>query len=95
MTIDINVMGGAASVNLACVADGEATAQAFLDDQVNTAKPLKSTIVTGRTTLSVPHEQCPVVVVIRSVQPTPVQVSFVRPAREATASLGGPLARCP
>jgi hypothetical protein len=94
MTIETDVTGGAAKVNLACLADGETTAQAFLDDKANTAKPLESEVVTGHATLKVPHEHCPVVVVIRSVQVTPVLVRFVRPAHEATESKGGPLARC-
>jgi len=94
MTIDVEVAGGAAKVNLACVAEAEATAQAFLDDKTNTAKPLKSELVSGHAVLKVPREHCPIVVVIRSVQPNPVTVSFVRPAREATESKGGPLARC-
>ena len=94
MTIETQVTGGAAKVNLACLAEGETTAQAFLDDKTNTAKPLKSEVVTGHATLRVPREHCPVVVVIRSVQATPVTVSFVRPAHEATESKGGPLARC-
>ena len=94
MTIETDVTGGAANVNLACLAEGEATAQAFLDEKTNTAKPLKSEVVTGHTTLKVPKERCPVVVVIRSVQPNPVTVTFVRPAHEATESKGGPLARC-
>ena len=94
MTIDTDVTGGAAKVNLACLADGETTAQAFLDEKTNTGKPLKSELVTGHARLKVPHEHCPVVVVIRSVQPTPVLVTFVRPAHEATESKGGPLADC-
>ena len=94
MTIDVAVAGGAAKVNLACVAEGEATAQAFLDEKTNTAKPIKAELVTGHAVLKVPKERCPVVVVIRSVQPNPVTVSYVRPAREAMESKGGPLARC-
>ncbi|MEO8844079.1 MAG: hypothetical protein ABI591_16270 [Kofleriaceae bacterium] len=94
MTIETEVAGGAAKVNLACLADGETTAQAFLDEKANTAKPLESQVVSGHATLKVPKERCPVVVVIRSVQPNPVTVSFVRPAHEATESKGGPLARC-
>jgi hypothetical protein len=94
MTIETDVTGGAAKVNLACLVEGEATAQAFLDGKTNTAKPLKSELVTGHATLKVPKEHCPVVVVIRSVQPNPVTVSFVRPAHESTESKGGPLARC-
>jgi hypothetical protein len=94
MTIETDVTGGAAKVNLACLAEGEATAQAFLDEKTNTAKPLKSELISGHATLKVPKEHCPVVVVIRSVQPNPVTVSFVRPAHEATESKGGPLARC-
>lgn len=94
MTIETEVTGGAAKVNLACLAEGEATAQAFLDDKPNTAKPLESELVSGRATLKVPKERCRVVVVIRSVQPNPVTVTFVRPQHEATESKGGPLARC-
>jgi hypothetical protein len=94
MTIETDVVGGAAKVNLACLAEGEATAQAFLDEKTNTAKPLKSEVVSGHATLKVPKEHCPVVVVIRSVQPNPVTVTFVRPQHEATESKGGPLARC-
>jgi hypothetical protein len=94
MTIDAEVTGGSAKVNLACISDAETTAQAFLDEKANTAKPIKSELVTGKAVLKLPKERCPIAVVIRSTQPTPVQVSFVRPAEEARAAKGGPLASC-
>jgi len=80
--------------NLACLKDAEVTAQSFLDNKPNIAKPLKAELVTGRMKLKLPAERCPVVLVIRSVQPQPVQLSFVRPKAEATRAAGGPLAAC-
>jgi len=94
LTIDVEVKGGAAKVNLGCVDEAEATAQAFLDQKDNTAKPIKSELVTGHAVLKAPRERCPVVVVLRSVQPQPVQISFVRPQREATAAAHGAFAQC-
>jgi hypothetical protein len=35
-----------------------------------------------------------VVLVVRSVQPQPVMLSFVRPQRETMRAAGGPLASC-
>lgn len=94
MTLDVDVKGGPAKVNLGCLAEAEQTAQAFLDNKQNTAPPIKSEVITGHAVLEAPRERCRVVVVLRSVQPAPVQVSFVRPAREATAAAGGPFADC-
>ena len=94
MTIDAEVSGGSAKVNLACISEAEATAQAFLDEKTNTAKPIKSEIATGKVVLKLPKERCPIAVVIRSTQPNPVTVSFVRPAEEAREAKGGPLAHC-
>lgn len=94
MTLDVDVTGGPAKVNLGCLDEAEQTAQAFLDDKANSAPPIKSALITGHAVLKAPRERCRVVVVLRSVQPAPVQVSFVRPAREATAAAGGPFAEC-
>jgi hypothetical protein len=94
LTIDVEVKGGSAKVNLGCVGEAEATAQAFLDQTESTGKPIKSELVTGHAVLKAPRERCPVVVVLRSVQPQPVQISFVRPQREATAAAHGAFALC-
>ena len=94
MTIDVRVKGGPAKVSLGCLAEAEQTAQAFLDDKPASAPPIKTDVITGHAVLEAPRERCKVVVVIRSVQPAPVQVSFVRPQREATAAAGGPDAEC-
>jgi len=94
LTLDVDVTGGALKVNLACVKDAEETALNFLADKPNTAKPIAAELVTGHAKLKLPHERCPVVLVIRSVQPQPVMLSFVRPQREAMRAAGGPLAAC-
>jgi len=94
LTLDVEVTGGSMKANLACAKEAELTAQNFLDNKPNTAKPLKAELVTGRMKLEVPAERCPVVLVMRSVQPQPVQLSFVRPKAEATRAAGGPLAPC-
>lgn len=94
LTLDVEVKGGAAKVNLACIKEAEETAQSFLDQKQNTAKPIKSELVTGHAVLKAPRERCPVALVLRSVQPQPVFVSFVRPQREATAAAHGPFAPC-
>lgn len=94
LTLDVDVTGGALKLNLACLKDAEETAQNFLENQPNTAKPIKADLVTGHAKLRLPHERCPIVLVARSVQPQPVMLSFVRPQREATRAAGGPLAAC-
>lgn len=94
LTFDVEVTGGALKVNLACAKEAEETAVNFLSDKPNTAKPLAAELVTGHAKLKLPHERCPVVLVIRSVQPQPVMMSFVRPQREAMRAAGGPLAAC-
>lgn len=94
LTLDVEVTGGAAKVNLACAKEAEETAQNFLDNKPNEAKAIAAELVTGHAKLKLPHERCPVVLVVRSVQPQPVMISFVRPQREATRAAGGPLASC-
>lgn len=94
LTLDVDVTGGALKVNFACLKDAEVTAQNFLDNKPNTAKPIKAELVTGHAKLKLPRERCPVVLVVRSVQPQPVMLSFVRPKAEATSAAGGPLASC-
>jgi hypothetical protein len=94
LTLDVEVTGGALKVNLACAREAEETAQNFLDNKPNDAKAIKAELVTGHAKLKLPHERCPVVLVVRSVQPQPVMLSFVRPQHEATRAAGGPLASC-
>ena len=94
LTLDVEVTGGSAKVNLACAKEAEETAQNFLDNKPNTATAIAAELVTGHAKLELPHERCPVVLVIRSVQPQPVMISFVRPQSEATRAAGGPLASC-
>lgn len=94
MTIDVEVTGGAARVNLACAKQAEQLAEQFLADQVSTAKPLKAELISGKGKLALPKEHCPIAVVIRSVMPQPVQVAFVRPQAESLREKGGPLAAC-
>ncbi|MBV8761074.1 MAG: hypothetical protein JO257_27510 [Deltaproteobacteria bacterium] len=94
MTIDVDVTGGPAKVSLGCQAEAEQTAQAFLDEKPGAAQPIKTEVITGHAVLHAPRERCPLYVVMRSVQPAPVQVSFVRPTREAMEASGGPFAEC-
>ncbi len=94
MSVDIEVTGGAARVNLACIKDAEVLADQYLADQVSTAKPLAAEIISGKGKLAVPKQRCQVAVVIRSVNPQPVQVAFVRPQAESIQEKGGPLAAC-
>ncbi|CAN5480136.1 hypothetical protein BH11MYX1_BH11MYX1_23920 [soil metagenome] len=94
MTLAVDVEGGSAQMYLACVDQAEVVAAAFLEGKPNNAKPLTSEVISGKGTLHAPKERCPVVVVVRSIQPTPVKFTFVRPAAEATASKGGPLLHC-
>ncbi len=94
MTINVEVQGGSAQMYLACLDQAEAVSQAFLDNKPNTAKPLAGEVISGKGTLHAPKEKCPVVVVARSIQPTAVQFTFVRPAAEAMQSKGGPLLQC-
>jgi hypothetical protein len=94
LTLDVDVTGGSLKLNLACQKEAEETAQNFLDNKPNTAKPIAAELVTGHAKLKLPRERCPVVLVARSVQPQPVMLSFVRPKPEATRAAGGPLAAC-
>ncbi len=94
MTIDVDVKGGSAQLYLACLDQGDVVAQAFLDAKPNTARPLAGEVISGKGVLHAPKERCPVVVIARSIQPTPVTLTFVRPAAEALASKGGPLLHC-
>jgi hypothetical protein len=94
MTLAVDVKGGSAQMYLACVDQAEVVAEAFLEAKPNNAKPLVGEVISGKATLHAPKERCPVVVVVRSIQPTPVSLTFVRPAAEATAAKGGPLLRC-
>lgn len=94
MTLAVDVHGGSAQMYLACVDQAEVVAAAFLDNKPNNAKPLAGEVISGKATLRAPKEKCPVVVVVRSIQPTPVSLTFVRPAAETTASKGGPLLHC-
>jgi hypothetical protein len=94
LTLDIEVTGGSLKVNLACAKEAEETAQNFLDNKPNEAKAIAAQLVTGHAKLKLPHERCPVVLVVRSVQPQPVMLSFVRPKQEAMRAAGGALASC-
>ncbi|MFT3697423.1 MAG: hypothetical protein QM831_30045 [Kofleriaceae bacterium] len=94
MSIDVDVTGGAARVNLACMKDAEQLAEQYLSDQVSTAKPLAAEVISGKGKLALPKQRCKVGVVIRSVMPQPVQVAFVRPQDEQIREKGGPLAAC-
>jgi hypothetical protein len=94
LTLDVEVSGGSLKVNLACLKEAEETAQNFLDNKPNEAKAIAGELETGHAKLKLPHERCPVVLVVRSVQPQPVMLSFVRPQSETMRAAGGPLASC-
>ncbi len=87
---------GPVRIGLACRDQAEAAAAAFLDGKPVEPKLIAEQVVTGKATLSIPAQRCPVSVVAMSVLPTPVTFDYVRPLAEAAnATTSGPLLRCP
>lgn len=87
---------GPVRIGLACRDQAEAAAAAFLDGKPIEPKLLADQVVTGKATLAIGVQRCPVAVVAMSVLPTPVTFEYVRPLAEAAgATMSGPLLRCP
>jgi hypothetical protein len=93
MSIDVDAQGPV-HVGLACHAQAEAAAEAFVAGKSYTPQFLVEKDVTGKATLRVGAQRCLVSVIARAATPRDVTFDYARPAREIARSTGGPLIRC-
>ena len=85
---------GPVRIGLACRDQGEAAAAAFLDGTPVAPRLLAEKVVTGKATLEIGPQRCPVSVIAQSVVPVPVTFDFDRPLTEAAHATQGALVRC-
>jgi hypothetical protein len=98
MTVNAEVAGGKARLQLVCDEHVGELAQAFLDGRAPPRGPvLTSRDVGGKATLRAKAARCPVslVATLPAGGPDTVTLSWRRPATETARSTGGPLIHCP
>jgi hypothetical protein len=91
-TARIKARGGAVRAELMCGSEAEKLALAYAERAERpTVKTLASKVIAGEGTIAIERASCPVVIVARSVAPTPVRLDWKRPPREIAL---GPLVPC-
>ena len=95
MNVDIQVSHGAVRFTLACTADAEKVAAAFLAGRAAPAIPMLGSVDVRTTAhLRIKPATCPVAVLASPLGDVPVNFAWQRPLTEIARSTGGPLIRC-